>query len=159
MFVNPATSPTTSDIIAFAAFVVAALALILGEVRARRTRKLATERNNVHWSLTWPRPDEFELVHDGPDKVRNVYIEIGAEHQRLWAIRKQMRAGEKLIVAVPQLAALWEITNWQVAGDTRWATTIVVSYGGKVEWDTPRGTHRERPLDGYFDNTRAPQKL
>lgn len=145
-----------TDAISLAAFALAVLALVLGERRARQNRRAAVERNIVHWKISWPERDAFILTNEGPDEARNVYVEITAEHQRCSAEAKRLRAGERLSIAVPQLAELRDSTRWR-EDDKKGGFSIVsvVGYGGLISWDTPRGVHREETLSSYIQNARA----
>lgn len=145
-----------SDAISLAAFLLAALALVLGERRARQNQRATIERNVVHWKVTWPEREAFVLTNEGPDPAHNIYIEITTEHRRCSAEAKRLKAGEPLRVEVPHLGQLWDSTRWidsNKKGDI--AIVSVVGYGGLISWDTPRGVHREEALNSYIQNARA----
>ena len=90
--------------IAAAAFLVAALAFVLGEVRARRTRRTQAERNVVKLDWAWTAPAEITMTNAGPDEMRRVLVLLTSKYVRTEAQAKRLRRGETLIVPVPHLA-------------------------------------------------------
>jgi hypothetical protein len=97
-----------SDWLAGIALAIAVLALVLGELRARRARQGRTEPAASDWEFGWPAPGVLRVTNAGPGEARNVVVRGSADHSRGEARALRLRVGESVDVTVPALAEAWK---------------------------------------------------
>lgn len=137
-----------SDWISAGAAAIALLALVLGEVRAYRARKLRSERNIVDWAIDWPDRDAFVLTSDGPDEARNVLAKLTTEYVSTEVRAARVRRGDVLELPVPHLSSIWD-SYAQRTGPIE-IGVHVVQYGLRVTWESPRGTPQLHETSGLI---------
>lgn len=145
----------TSDYIALGALVFSAVAIVLGERRAWRARRIRSERNIVDWVVTWPSAEGFVLTSNGPDEARGVLAEVWVEEAKGEGEAKRVQRGEIVRVAMPRLSDVWNNTFWaEVEQEALGETVNVVTYSVRVTWRTPHGARQVLESSGAIQTWR-----
>ena len=126
-----------NNVIAGLAFAVAAVALVLGEVRAARARADLRERNLVDWTLAWIDSGTAELENLGPDPAMDVFVVLNIGAHRAEGQAKQLSRGQVMSIALPEeLASAWD--RLHPADGVAPAESSGLSVTARISWRTPR---------------------
>lgn len=91
--------------LAFAGWLVT---FVIGEVRAWKAKRAASERNFVDWTHEWIEPDVVRVICLGPDKIASGHLRVAHDGRVYDHDLGAMEAGRSVDVTVPALREEWE---------------------------------------------------